>query len=804
MQKKKPEILAPAGSVAGMKAAVAAGCDAIYIGGSRFGARAFADNPDEEDMLHVIAYCHLHGVKVYMTVNTLLKQRELEETLYAYLLPYYEAGLDAVIVQDVGVLRFVREHFPNLAVHASTQMTLTMGKSTRLLEKYHVNRIVPARELSLKELEKMRQDTSLELEVFVHGALCYCYSGQCLFSSMQGGRSGNRGRCAQPCRMTYRMEKKEDASYFLSPKELCNLSHIPQMIEAGIDSFKIEGRMKRPEYTACVVAMYRKYTDLYCALGKEKYMAYQESHRKEWEEDLRKLAEIYNRNGFTQGYLEGKSGVPGENYSGKKEEMLASRRPNHGGVKVGEVLSVDAHTVTYQTCLPVHAQDVVEFRNQKMQSQYEYTLGEDIAAHKKIRARYKKGCRIKPGDTVYRTKDARLLQEIRERYLEKEKKVSICGNFVARKNEPFVLTVEKDNITAVYQGDICQEAQNRSATVEEVRKSLMQTGNSMFSFTSLEICLDEGLFLPVGALKKARREVLSLLEQNILMQSQRDDALDTVVERNCTNKASVKMQTEKVVSVMRREQLTPVLKDPLVCEVYLATECMTKTEIIEAFEQIKQAGKKAGLLLPYIFRNAVWDMWERNWQEACAFDHYLIRNMESFVFLREKGIEAEKIVTDYNLYIMNTEAERFWKEQGTKEFVLPLEMSYQECCTFAGNEDAMLVVYGHIPLMVSAQCLRRNTQGCQKGTRYGQNTVLEFKDEKGRDFQAVNYCRYCYNIIYRKTPFSLLNEKEKVSSLGILHLCYHFTIETPEEIQEILNGRNCGKTQTGHFDTGME
>ena len=246
-----PEILAPAGSMESLKAAVAAGCDAVYMGGSKFGARAYAQNPEEDEMVAAIRYCHLYGVKLYMTVNTLLKEQELQ-SLPTFLRPYYEAGLDAVIVQDMGVLRVIHQCFPDLDIHASTQMTLTsgMGVDDRLAA-YGVTRIVPARELSLTELQQMRQQTKMELEVFVHGALCYCYSGQCLMSSMQGGRSGNRGRCAQPCRMQYDIDGSK--RYLLSPKELCALPLLGEMIEAGIDSFKIEGRMKRPEYTAGMV-----------------------------------------------------------------------------------------------------------------------------------------------------------------------------------------------------------------------------------------------------------------------------------------------------------------------------------------------------------------------------------------------------------------------------------------------------------------------------------------------------------------------------------------------------------------------
>ena len=271
---KRLEVLAPAGSVESMKAAIAAGADAVYMGGSRFGARAYADNPDEDGMLRAIDYIHLHGRRLYMTVNTLFREEEMEE-LYAYLLPYYREGLDAVIVQDLGVMDFIRRHFPGLDLHASTQMTITSPYGARLLKEMGASRVVTARELTLEEIRGIRDQVDIEIESFVHGALCYCYSGQCLMSSLIGGRSGNRGRCAQPCRLPYdafESGKKETVNspkerYLLSLKDLCTLDLLPQIAEAGVYSLKIEGRMKSPRYTAGVVRVYRKYVDRYLEYG---------------------------------------------------------------------------------------------------------------------------------------------------------------------------------------------------------------------------------------------------------------------------------------------------------------------------------------------------------------------------------------------------------------------------------------------------------------------------------------------------------------------------------------------------------
>lgn len=303
------ELLAPAGSLTGMKAVIAAGADAVYIGGSRFGARAYADNPREDDLLFGIDYAHLRGVKVYMTVNTLLKEEEMAD-LYDYVLPYYKRGVDAILVQDFGVLRFLHRAFPDMPLHASTQMTITGSRMPGLLKEMGVTRVVPAREMSVAELREIKS-SGLEVETFIHGALCVCYSGQCLMSSMIGGRSGNRGRCAQPCRMLFLMDdrtgyngkpvitERREARHFLSPRDLNGIDVLPELYKMGIDSFKIEGRMKRPEYAAGVVSIYRKYLDLL-----EEGKPYRVT-----EEDQKALYDLYNRSGFTDGYFHKHNGA---------------------------------------------------------------------------------------------------------------------------------------------------------------------------------------------------------------------------------------------------------------------------------------------------------------------------------------------------------------------------------------------------------------------------------------------------------------------------------------------------------------
>ena len=314
---RKTELLAPAGSFAILKAVLNAGADAVYAAGNRFGARAYAKNFTEEEMLAAIDYVHLKGKRLYLTVNTLLKDAEIKE-LYGYLAPLYEAGLDAVIVQDIGVLHFIRTHFPGLPIHASTQMTVTGAYSARLLLEEGCSRIVTARELSLEEISDIYRKTGAEIESFVHGALCYSYSGQCLLSSMIGGRSGNRGRCAQPCRLSYGLlagqeaqERRGGESYPLSLKDLCTIRMIPELVKSGIYSFKIEGRMKQAEYAAGVTAIYRKYLDIYERNPSRPYRVS--------DEDYQRLLDLGNRCGFTDGYYRRRNG----------REMVTFQKPSH-------------------------------------------------------------------------------------------------------------------------------------------------------------------------------------------------------------------------------------------------------------------------------------------------------------------------------------------------------------------------------------------------------------------------------------------------------------------------------------------
>lgn len=802
------EILAPAGSYESLKAAVNAGCDAVYIGGSRFGARAFANNLDEETMLEAIDYIHVHNKKIYMTVNTLLKEKELEEELYDYLLPFYKAGLDAVIVQDLGVLHFIHEHFPDLPIHASTQMTLTGSYGIRLLEGMGVTRLVPARELSLEEIKDLRANTTMEIETFVHGALCYCYSGQCLLSSMIGGRSGNRGRCAQPCRMVYGLDgEKKKNPYKLSPKDICTLDIIPELIEAGIDSFKIEGRMKRPEYTAYTSYLYRKYTDLYLSLGALGYEEYKKAHKKEQEKERKNLMDLYNRGSFTTGYY--------TQYHG--ENMMSMSRPNHNGVLVGTVKNVKGTKATFTLNEDISGQDVLEFRNKDGVSLYDYTVKNDIVSGSVVTAPFKAGCKIEKGNLVYRTKNQKLLHFIEEKWITTDRKVPIRGIVVARVANPFQLILAygqgENKIVVDLKGDIVDTAVRQPVTKEKLSALVNQISDTKYKFTHLEVEMEEDIFIPVGKVKMLRRQALEQLEQKILEYYRRNEpkarTRDTKVQITDKTKEERKEKNTFFVVISRKDQLEPVLKQAEIKRVGLEVDLLSQKEAENMAKEIKEAGKECFLALPRIYRKGKSDDFVSYENENT--DGYLVRSMEQIGFLKSR--KTDKIMMlDFNLYTMNREAKKFYHELEIDEYTTSVELNYKEIKE-TGTENSAVLVYGHIPLMVTAQCLLKNQGICEKNLK--QKAFHTLTDRVGKQYFVSNHCKHCYNVIYDGTPLSLLEESEMIKKWEPSFLRLDFTIEGKEETELILKyfveafrynkkTEKLEKTTKGHFYRGIE
>ena len=803
--KDRVEILAPAGSMECLKAAIAAGADAVYTGGALFGARAYAHNLTEEELLEAIDYVHLHGRRLYLTVNTLIKDREMEKQMYDYLLPYYRQGLDAVIVQDIGLFRFIRKHFPDLPIHASTQMTLTGVDGAKFLEKEGAQRIVTSRELSMAEVKKIADETELEIESFVHGALCYCYSGQCLFSSFIGGRSGNRGQCAQPCRLLYRTPEAKRPQYLLSLKDICTLELIPEMIESGIYSFKIEGRMKKPEYAAAVAFQYRKYADLYLKYyeecpAEENPAAYAMKKYRVREEDRQMLLDLYNRGGFHTGYYHTQNG----------REMISLNRPNHAGVPAVKVLAKKGRNVTAKALTDLYPQDIIELPMRKGREKADnYTCKDAVRKGMNVQIPVFADTPFKRDEIWMRTRNSTLIDTLREEFVNGKIKERICGTFRLYPQEKATLTVKCRDAEITVAGEKAQEALSQPMSRERIEKQLRKTGNTEFEFSFLKAEIGEKVFLPMQSLNELRREALETLEKVICEKYRRSGEVKDPEE----DKTELSMEEEVLsgwtASVRTAEQMEVILEEEAIGRIYvdctMFPRIWEKDSYVEWITKVHAAGKEIYLVMPYIFRERTRKQYEAAYNRifGAGWDGILIANYESFAFLKEHGYTG-RIMTDYNLYEFNQESRKFWKEKGVFEFTAPVELTERELQDLR-VKDGEVIVYGYFPMMISAGCIQKTTRGCLK--KSGQTTIT---DRYRNPFVVKNECDYCYNILYNYVPLYLGDRMEEVYQIGPGRIRLMFTTERQQEVRQILSAYFEGKelpegTYTrGHWKRGIK
>lgn len=644
------EILAPAGSFESLQAAVMAGADAVYMGGSRFGARAYADNPQGDRLLEAIDYAHLYGVKLYLTVNTLLKEQELTEELYDYLLPCYEHGLDAVLVQDLGVMQAVREWLPDLPVHASTQMTLCGSGGIQMLKEAGAKRVVLARELSLAEIARIRQDTGMELECFVHGALCYCYSGQCLFSSILGGRSGNRGRCAQPCRLAYEVAAGKKAlsekgpQTLLSPKDICTIDLIPEIAEAGVYSLKIEGRMKRPEYTAGIVRIYRKYVDRYLRYGKKDYQVS--------EADKRELMLLFNRDGFSGGYY--------TQHNGRDMMALSERKPTEKEKKAYEELLLSLR------------RDYVE-------------------TEKKIPI---KGC-------LYAKAGSPLKLELMTAEKDTEKDRNVTGQtvFGACPQFPQNHPMEAEQLEK-------QLRKTGNTPFEWTELHINMEGPVFVPIQALNSLRRE-------ALSQLREAIIRSGFRKCHTFPSEPDRQKTVSSCQDKPKLHISVETEEqLLEVLSHAEWLRQKQDIPLAVVYVDAEGMEEN-LMDITGRIHRAGLKAYVLLPGVFRMKTADRYEKRnhfWASLPA-DGYVLKNMEEYEYVRRLGW-AKEIVLDHNVYTFNRRSRRYWWEKGVRMQTSPLELNRRELEKLS-DEDSIQIIYGRYPMMITAGCLHKTWNRCQ-------------------------------------------------------------------------------------------
>lgn len=705
MRNKDFELLAPAGSLEIFKGVIESGADAVYVGGSMFGARAYANNFTEEELLEAIDFAHLRGVKVYLTVNTLIKNSEFSK-LYDYLLPYYKRGLDAVIVQDIGVVKAIHEYFPSMEIHTSTQMTVTGADGVRFLSQFGVTRVVMAREVSLAEMKRIHEETGMELEAFVHGALCYSYSGQCLFSSILGGRSGNRGRCAQPCRLPYTVEGKKD-EYILSLKDMCGIKALDKLHDAGVYSLKIEGRMKQLEYACGVVKYYRSYID---------------SMKPVTDADYDRIKALGNRCGFTDRYYF-----------------------DHNG----------SDMVTY----------------------------------------------VKPN----------FVSNAAEPSPEK-RKLSIEGELVLREGEPGSLTVKKGDVT--YKASIepvsaaLKAPLDKKAAIDRINK----TGDTDFEFSHIKAQIGENVFVPNGALNKLRRDAISGLCDKLLKKYYRNDARyadmsrltalpEHVVKSDAAHDEAINDYTT-ICSCMTRTQLDTLISYECFDVFYLDFDMYDRKTLIQQFADdvkcLTKRNKKVYLMLPTIFRADSSDYFVSIAKELdkVSFDGFVVKNYEE-LYLTENLFTGKKVILDHNMYTFNDVSKSAFFEHGVSGDTVPLELNSREIM-HRNNIGSQMIVYGYYPLMTTANCVHKNTKGCDKKQK-----LIYLKDRYNKSFAVCNNCKECYNTIYNSLPTMLTKNISKLKEAGIRSFRYSFTIETPKQIKAVMDDKVAEYTN-GHYKRGVE
>ena len=705
MRNKDFELLAPAGNLEIFKGVIESGADAVYVGGSMFGARAYANNFTEEELLEAIDFAHLRGVKVYLTVNTLIKNSEFSK-LYDYLLVYYKRGLDAVIVQDIGVVKAIHEYFPSMEIHTSTQMTVTGADGVRFLSQFGVTRVVMAREVSLAEMKRIHEETGMELEAFVHGALCYSYSGQCLFSSILGGRSGNRGRCAQPCRLPYTVEGKKD-EYILSLKDMCGIKALDKLHDAGVYSLKIEGRMKQLEYACGVVKYYRSYID---------------SMKPVSDADYDRIKALGNRCGFTDRYYF-----------------------DHNG----------SDMVTY----------------------------------------------VKPN----------FVSNAAEPSPEK-RKLSIEGELVLREGEPGSLTVKKGDVT--YKASIepvsaaLKAPLDKKAAIDRINK----TGDTDFEFSHIKAQIGENVFVPNGALNKLRRDAISGLCDKLLKKYYRNDARyadmsrltalpEHVVKSDAAHDEAINDYTT-ICSCMTRAQLDTLIGYECFDVFYLDFDMYDRKTLIQQFaDDVKcliKRNKKVYLMLPTIFRADSSDYFVSIAKELdkVSFEGFVVKNYEE-LYLTENLFTGKKVILDHNMYTFNDVSKSAFFEHGVSGDTVPLELNSKEIM-HRNNIGSQMIVYGYYPLMTTANCVHKNTKGCDKKQK-----LIYLKDRYNKSFAVCNNCKECYNTIYNSLPTMLTKNIGKLKEAGIRSFRYSFTIETPKQIKAVMDDKVAEYTN-GHYKRGVE
>lgn len=784
------ELLAPAGSREALVAAVECGADAVYLAGNRFGARAYADNFDEKGMEDAIRYAHLRGVRIHVTVNTIVDDSEIS-ALAEYLRFLWEVGADALLVQDLGAARLASRILPDMPLHASTQMTIHNLEGVRALEELGFSRVVLSRELSLKDIRYICAHSSAEIEIFIHGALCVCYSGQCLMSSMIGGRSGNRGRCAQPCRLPYALvdERGKDllgdrgGRYLLSPRDLNTVDILPELLETGVSSLKIEGRMKRPEYVATVVRVYRNAIDR-CLSGKGYGVT---------EEERRDLAQIFNRD-FTTAYLTSRPG----------KRMMSDRRPNNRGLLIGRVSSYDREKkiVAVRLSEDLSLGDEVDFWV-KVGGRVTASIQDLWNAEGKAISRGRAGdvvsfslpSPVRTHDRVFKVYDSALMERAKAVVSSGApiRRIGVTARVSAAVGSPLVLQMEDEDGNKSHAATefIGETAEKRPLSEEIVRKQMERLGTTIFSLKALVTDIRGEVMIPVSEINDARRRAVAELERQRLLPFQRIPLpkSEFSLQPNGESHAGTKEKSLLVVSADSLEKASVALKAGADAVLFggesYAHEFLTAADYQNAWELSRREGKGIYFNTPRIVLHRHMKQLEQLLDAFRRFppDEIYAHNIGT-LFLAKKMTDIP-VHADYSLISCNHLTLEFLKEYGVAGVTLSPELTWRQVEHLAGISDLPLecMVHGHLELMVSEYCVPGSFLGeagdgpcsrpCGKGRYF-------LKDRKGMDFPLVTD-QFCHMHVLNGKCLSMLPYAKDFGKAGIRRIRLEGKAETAEE-----------------------
>ena len=782
---EKVEILAPAGSMESLVAAINKGADAVYLGGNKFSARAYASNFDNDNMLKAVDYAHSYDVKIYVTLNTILKENEIEEAV-RYVGYLYEIGVDALIIQDLGLLKRIKEDFPLMEVHASTQMTIHNGEAAVYFKDKGFHRIVLSREMTLEEIKYISKDLGIETEMFVHGAICVAYSGQCLMSSMIGGRSGNRGRCAQPCRMEYtlRGEKSgETKGHLLSPKDMCTIEDVEDIVETGVYSLKIEGRMKRAEYVAGVVDNYKK------AVNKVLY-------NKKYDEQAgkRQLLQLFNRSGFTNAYLKKNTG----------KDMMSFNSPKNSGISLGVVDK--SGDIVIKEDLAVG--DGIRYRDKG------FTLSKIVHNGNEVKSA-KRGDKVKlypidykKGDELFKSLNKQLFDELEEYLKPYTKKIPLNAVVNFTVDKPVAIKINYKGNDYEVLGEVVQKAEKRPLDQERIKEALKKSGEVAFKIENIEFENFEDGFMRVSDLNNLRRDIIEKITKEVCRSYRRKRP----AKGDKSKVSSEKTNVEIICSCITKEQVEALIEmkiENIAVDLFSREKnSVKKKDLLELAEKYKDINfyVKTSTIVKGEFNKVV-----NTIEEVSSYIKGIIT---SNVGIISKFKDKLYIIGDYKLNIVNSQSLAFYQEDVDVP-TLSLELNRGEIKSLMknANGNAAMVVYGKPELMISEYCPigstfggRNKDSGCNGICSKDKFKLIDRVNEELRVMTDL----YCRSYILNPVPLNIIDEIEELKGFGITTFRFDFIDETYKEVKNVISILKNGdafdsKEYTkGHYRRGVE